>query len=437
LFNIDKNIITERYQNLFSALGSIFIGICIPLVASSPSAMGVSAFLGFICILLLPGRKILFFSILSGFSKPLGLVVIFLFLAWLPAVFDSVDIVKSLGVWLRILGFIIVATTFYFFLLSSNLRRRLVLNSLLIVSLVSSFVGLISIHIYSPILSIYRLDSVDYINATQTLKYYGSVEGCMSIIVLWAGFKLSGIWRALAILKVSLGIILIFSVDSDAGLLALISGIVCGILVIFESKIFSKRISGLSISLIFILAIILYSILLANLPSTPNLADHQGQLFTGEFSSSISPNILDTHRQHIWAFSLDQALKSPLIGYGIDVSNYLPGAQVIVAQFNQAFIPGHPHSWFLEVFLETGALGLFALVTSLFVLLWCWHKVGQSKVYDVSAGISIFAAFWSSSMINFSIWSSWWQGMFLIITAIVLAFSSNGKQNQHRTWQEK
>ena len=46
----------------------------------------------------------------------------------------------------------------------------------------------------------------------------------------------------------------------------------------------------------------------------------------------------------------------------------MPGAQVIVAQFNQAFIPGHPHSWFLEVFLETGALGLFALVTSLFVV---------------------------------------------------------------------
>lgn len=431
MFGITKSKTTD-YQSPFSTVGAIFIGISVPLVASSPTVMAISALLGFIFIFLSPGRKDLLRLMLSKALKPLALVIICLFLAWLPAVFDSIDIEKSLSVWARMLAFLIIASTFYSFLLGSYLRRKSALCGLITASTISSLVGLIAIYFYSPILSLYRLENLEVINAAQTLKYYGSAEGCLSIVILWAGFKLGGIWKPVALLKALFGIILIVSVDSDSGLLAFIIGMACSIFVMLESKIISKRITGVSVLLFSILSLIALSIILAYLPSTPDLSNHKSTIFDGLLSPNISTDILDVHRQHIWAFSLNEALKSPIIGYGIDISNYLPGAQVVATQFNQAFIPGHPHSWFLEVFLETGAIGLFFLIFSLLVLLWCWHKIGIKDPLLASVGISLFGAFWVSSMINFSIWSSWWQGVFLILTAILLAFSSTEIQNQQK-----
>jgi len=93
----------------------------------------------------------------------------------------------------------------------------------------------------------------------------------------------------------------------------------------------------------------------------------------------------------------------------------------VVTQFNQAFIPGHPHSWFIEMFLETGALGLLALIVALGALLWRWVDVAARAPVEAAIGIAVFAGFWVSSMLNFSIWSAWWQGVFLVLTAIVLA----------------
>ena len=96
MFDITKSKTTD-YQSPFSTVGAIFIGISVPLVASRPTVMAISALLGFIFIFLSPGRKDLLRLMLSKALKPLALVIICLFLAWLPAVFDSIDIEKSLN----------------------------------------------------------------------------------------------------------------------------------------------------------------------------------------------------------------------------------------------------------------------------------------------------------------------------------------------------
>jgi O-antigen ligase len=75
----------------------------------------------------------------------------------------------------------------------------------------------------------------------------------------------------------------------------------------------------------------------------------------------------------------------------------------------------------LEIFLETGAVGLAALLLALVVLLRLWLRIGRTSPGAAACGITVFAAFWSSSMLNFSIWAAWWQGVFLVLSAIVLA----------------
>ena len=94
---------------------------------------------------------------------------------------------------------------------------------------------------------------------------------------------------------------------------------------------------------------------------------------------------------------------------------------MLIEKFNQTFIPSHPHSWLLEIFLETGAVGLMMLLLTLVLMRSRWLRVGKTSPGTAACGIAVFVAFWSSSVLNFSIWAAWWQGVFLVLSAIVLA----------------
>tara|TARA_Y100001970_G_scaffold294127_1_gene447208 strand:- start:52813 stop:54141 length:1329 start_codon:yes stop_codon:yes gene_type:complete len=422
--NADDLDLTEGIgdQNIFSFLAAIFIGASVPLVCSSPTVMAIASILALIFIIISPGTKILIKQLFKNLKSPLALMIVILLLSWAPSMIDSVDFEKSASVWVRTLFFIFVATVFFTFLKQSLSLRKTALRSLIIFSLLSSAIGIIAIYTYSPLLSLYRLDGLDVLDTLKTLKYYGSVEGCITVLVICAGFYLGGVWRYLSLLKCILGILLIIEVDSDSGILALIvASIACSVL-IFENKVSKGRSASKGIFLILIAAATIFFLLIAKLPDIPNLEYINNKTYDEVLNPSISVEYVDTHRQYIWAFALNLALDSPVIGHGIDVSNYLPKADIVVSQFNQAFIPGHPHSWFLELFLEVGVIGLLCLIAVLIFLLFIWLRISRSQLFISMAGISILFAFWSSSMINFSIWLSWWQGVFLIITAIAFSF---------------
>ena len=104
---------------------------------------------------------------------------------------------------------------------------------------------------------------------------------------------------------------------------------------------------------------------LTRLPSPPDAGQIVDGVYHGPVVTGLPVSLVDAHRQYIWSFSFDTALTAPYFGHGIDVSNYLPGASVLIEKFNQTLIPSHPHSWLLEIFLETGAFGLAALLAAL------------------------------------------------------------------------
>ena len=67
------------------------------------------------------------------------------------------------------------------------------------------------------------------------------------------------------------------------------------------------------------------------------------------------------------------------------------------------------------------AVGLVILLLALALMLRLWLRIGRTSPGTAACGIAVFVAFWSSSMLNFSIWAAWWQGVFLILSAVVLA----------------
>jgi O-antigen ligase len=127
---------------------------------------------------------------------------------------------------------------------------------------------------------------------------------------------------------------------------------------------------------------------------------------------------IDPHRAAIWRAALSYLPAAPVLGHGLDVINLLPGADALVAEFNQARIPSHPHDWAIEVLVESGVVGLGALLVALGALAWSFARAGA---FAGAAGLALMAAFWGSGLVNFSVWAAWWQGVFLLLGALAMA----------------
>lgn len=407
--------------HILTLAAAIFAGIGIPLLASSPTVSGIALALALILLLAAPGRLHLVTDLVRGARSPLGLAVLLTLVLWLPGVVDSPDFGRSIAIWGRMAGFVLVAALIHHFLSRGALDSCL--RALIVASLVCALIALLGLYAASPIYGLFRGKGWVEVNAAQILKYYGSALACLTPVVLWAGFRLGGRWRIAGLVYVPAAIVLIFAVDSLAGLFGLVAGAAVGAIVgICQCwQVLRGHAAALFLGLLALLLIAAFAWVLSHLPPPPGADQIVDGVYHGPVDTKLPVSLIDAHRQYIWGFAFDKGLEAPYFGHGIDVSNYLPGASVLIEKFNQTFIPSHPHSWLLEVFLETGAVGLVTLLLTLALLLRLWLRVGKTSPGTAACGVAVFVAFWSSSMLNFSIWAAWWQGVFLVLSAIVLA----------------
>src|SRR5690606_10976882 len=105
------------------------------------------------------------------------------------------------------------------------------------------------------------------------------------------------------------------------------------------------------------LALGLAAVILVLLPAPP---------FAPPESLVIPPWLIDPHRQYIWGFAWHTAFDSPWIGFGLDTAGRVPGAKAFLPGLGDTeTLPSHTHNWMLELFLESGALGLAAALAAL------------------------------------------------------------------------
>jgi exopolysaccharide production protein ExoQ len=114
------------------------------------------------------------------------------------------------------------------------------------------------------------------------------------------------------------------------------------------------------------------------------------------------------HRIEIWHFAAQKTLEHPLFGYGFNASRYVPNGSA-VSQFlptGQSLIPLHPHDAFLQVWLETGAVGAIIVVAILLAALkgtaYWPASVARFTLPGYAAGLVVAG-------LAFGIWQSWWM----------------------------
>ena len=124
------------------------------------------------------------------------------------------------------------------------------------------------------------------------------------------------------------------------------------------------------------------------------------------------------HRVEIWHFAAERAAERPILGNGFDASRHLAndGAVSAFQEPGQSVIPLHPHSLFLQVWLELGLVGaaiLIAALVAVAVRLWAAGRLTDN------ADIALAAALLTMLNVAYGAWQAWWLSV--LILAVVLA----------------
>ena len=168
------------------------------------------------------------------------------------------------------------------------------------------------------------------------------------------------------------------------------------------------------------ISIIIFPLLIINFAkSLPNKFDNES---IQKFEFIIPIQIIDAHRQFIWGFSIDKFKEKLILGYGPDTSNFISGSQRTIGSVytgTMNFIPSHPHNFLIELLLEIGIVGTVIFLIILFFYNFKFIKLANNK--NSICIIILNSYFWSTSLVNFSFWLSWWQASYFLFLSIVMA----------------
>jgi O-antigen ligase len=169
------------------------------------------------------------------------------------------------------------------------------------------------------------------------------------------------------------------------------------------------------------MAIILSFPLLALLPSPQETAD----LMPHHFPNSTH------HRLTIWNFTAVKAMEHPLLGWGIEASRSIPGAEdwVRILRYapafgrrvtvDEQFLPLHPHCAPGQFWLELGGIGALLLCALMAALTRASARIPDRR--DAAIAAVVIGAVFVVASVSYGIWQSWWLGTLWLTAAFCVA----------------
>ncbi len=388
-------------------IAAVAVGLAVPALVSGRATMAASCLIALAAFGIAPGLGAAIKAVRA--RGPLGAALGVLGAVWLAATILSFDPWASFQIWARMVVFVVAAAVLAQRLAAAAHAAALARRSLVVGALAAVLIALVGATAVPDVLAIVRGHAPGWSqgDAALAVKGFGSALACLMPVVLWAGLAERGL-RLAALAFQPLAVAAMAVASSHAGL----AGAALGLIVLAVARASGRWAAALVLGIVVIGA--------------------AGAILAGLGPLGPAFAAIDPHRQAIWTAALGYYPQAPLIGHGIDVVNRLPGADVVVPAFNQARIPSHPHDWAIEVLVETGALGLAALVVVLAVLAL---RLARLERRAGAAGLALMAAFWGSGLFNFSMWAAWWQGALLIPLALVWAAGrpDQGRPDQGRS----
>ena len=271
--------------------------------------------------------------------------------------------------------------------------------------------ALLAAHVWPDLVGYLRKGrSMNAFEARRALKAYRSVLPCLIPMIVWAGFRLGGRWRAAALAFVPLALLTVLAVSGRAGLLGLgCAALGLGLLWLLVSL--PRRAALWAAALLIVAGLAVTTTVASRLAEPP---------YPGPAQLRLPTWMVDEHRQVIWGFTVHRGFDYPWFGYGLKTGGRVPDAKVVLPRLNQEYIPSHSHNWIFQLFLEAGIFGVLGALAALVLLLRNLVRAAAQGQRAAWPAFALATAFFGSTLVNFSIWQVWWQAAYLILTAIVL-----------------
>lgn len=124
------------------------------------------------------------------------------------------------------------------------------------------------------------------------------------------------------------------------------------------------------------------------------------------------------HRLCIWEFAGARILEKPLLGWGLNSSRSIPGGEVECVEEGPS-LSLHPHNAALQVWLELGLAGAFALAA--LVAMAFRYVALMPHGMPVAAGHAAIVTTLVLAGLSYGIWQNWWIASLALAAMVVRA----------------
>ena len=130
------------------------------------------------------------------------------------------------------------------------------------------------------------------------------------------------------------------------------------------------------------------------------------------------------HRVRMWTYSGELIRQAPIIGHGFDSSRLFnelifrapDGRDIIVLSM-------HPHNIGLQIWLETGLVGVLLAVGFLLTLMKAVLKSCLSSVRAFAAA-GLIATIATSGAVTIGVWQHWWWALIVLAASLIILIPS-------------
>ena len=322
---------------------AVLIGCTLPIQAMGRGAIAGAVILALLSFLSLPQKAFYVKRAFGAARHPLGLLLLVLFILWLPNVFYSIDPLRSLGTGVRPFIFIGLATLFWAVLIENQSLHSLILRTVVLVSALAIILTLIAQIAVPELFWFMHFKGWIPTSLHASLKPFASLGIFLIPVFVFAGFRLSRPWAWLAAANIAGILALIELTGNKATIAGLLGMVLLGSLLLAVSgrSRLVKIILPLAALAVFAGILIWFNISLQRV----DLGDDW-----------LFPLwLIDFQRQTIWRFAYELWQQNFWFGLGINTINFAPGADATIPNtLNLKLIPSHPHNWMLEVAAAKG-----------------------------------------------------------------------------------
>jgi glycosyltransferase involved in cell wall biosynthesis/O-antigen ligase len=388
-------------------IAAILFGISAPLFFFGRAAIGIGLGLSLLIAIVSADHGKAWQRMRRDVANPVGRLIIATLVVFFISASFSVVPEKSFATWFA--RFSMLAGIWYLMRLVEP-KGKLAWDACVFATGILVTYCLIAILTYPAIVSLDALRNSERVfDLARYLKPVGSFFVFGAMIMVFDGLDRRGFKRVISI-SLAIAILPILEITEGranvAAIMAATGALGVGAILCLNSRVLRLGVF-IGIVFVFVAGLVWLSVVTHNSPSLEG------------FDAYLPIWLIDIHRQMIWQFVFNHVFDHPLIGYGLNAAPWVPGANQLAGNSTQSVLPGHPHSWFMEIWLETGVIGLVAVVS--LVLLTGYLAVKDARRCGIKvAGLPLMmlAAYWFAGLFNYSFWTSWWFGVFMLTFAL-------------------